>query len=115
MIDWKVLDRIEQVHDIKAASEHRPQLLFKHSTTCPVSGIAKRRLKEDWKWDNIDAHYLDLLRYREVSNHIADFYQVYHESPQIILVHKGEVIHDTSHLDISIKDIEEVLQYSGIA
>lgn len=115
MITWKTLDRIDQIKEIQEASSAKPQLIFKHSTTCPISSIGLSRVQDDWKWkDSIEAHYLDLLQFRDVSNHVASHFDVHHESPQVILIHKGEVIHDTSHLDISISDIEEVLQYHKI-
>lgn len=115
MIDWKTLDSIEAVREIQESSYTKPQLIFKHSTTCPISSIGLSRIQDDWKWgDAIDTHFLDLLQYRSVSNHVAEFLDVHHESPQVILLHKGEVIHDTSHLDISIADLEDVLAFHKI-
>ena len=54
-------------------------------------------------------YYLDLISYRNVSNEIAERFQVYHESPQILLIKDGDCYHDASHLDISVEEIKEVL------
>ena len=74
--------------------------------------MAKMRLESKWDLDNVEAHYLDLLSYRSVSNYIAESLSVHHESPQLILLKDGEVIYDSSHLDISVDELKESISYS---
>lgn len=109
---WNNIQSQKQVEEILEASQERYQILFKHSTTCPISSMAKMRLESQWNLDNVDAHYLDLLSYRSISNYIADSLSVHHESPQVILLKKGEVIYDSSHLDISVAEIKESIEYN---
>jgi bacillithiol system protein YtxJ len=76
--------------------------------------MAKLRLEA--KWDSTIAnevvpYYLDLLTYRSISNEIAERFQVHHESPQILLIKDGECIYDASHLDITIDEIMESINY----
>lgn len=111
MISWQFLDSINGVQKIISDSQHTPQLILKHSTTCSISSIAKRRLEDGWSISGIQPHLLDLLAHRDVSNYIAETLDVYHESPQVIILHDGEAIHDMSHLDITIDEIQEVLDY----
>jgi bacillithiol system protein YtxJ len=55
--------------------------------------------------EKVDFHYLDLLNYRAISNEIASFFQVHHESPQVILIKNGECIYDESHYGIMMDEL----------
>ena len=102
MAEFKTLDSIEGVDLAIKASFARPVVIFKHSTTCPISSMAKSRVDRAFKGKEIsfDYYHLDLLRYRSVSNHIAQALSVRHQSPQAIVVSNGEAIYNASHLDI---------------
>lgn len=108
MINWKKLSTIHQLDEILQDSFTTPQVIFKHSTTCPISGMAKSRVEKTWDVD-AQAYYLDLLSYRAISNAIADKLGVKHESPQIILIKDGKAIYDESHLDINIGELNQSL------
>jgi bacillithiol system protein YtxJ len=108
---WSTINDLDQITTIVNASNERPQVIFKHSTTCPISSMAKMRLEESWDFEDVDAHYLDLLAYRPISTAIADDLQVHHESPQLILLMQGEVIFDSSHLDINVEEVKESIAY----
>ena len=56
-------------------------------------------------------YYLDLIAFRPISNGVAEQFQVHHESPQVIVLSKGEVLLDASHLDISVGEIKKVLEF----
>lgn len=113
-MNWLPLSDIDQLKDIITMSSTNPIAIFKHSTSCSISNMAKLRLESSWDLNNIKIYYLDLLSYRSVSNAIASDLQVHHESPQIILIHKGEVIYDASHFDISVDEIKETVNYHNI-
>jgi len=104
---WKIIDRLDQLDAITINSSLRPQVLFKHSTRCSISSMALNRLKdlEAGFFDKADFHYLDLIAYREISNAIAERFQVHHESPQVILVKNGEAVYDASHMEISTQEL----------
>jgi len=108
---WNNIQSQNQIDDVVNASIINYQAIFKHSTTCPISSMAKMRLESNWDLDNVYAHYLDLLSHRSISNYIADTLSVHHESPQLILLKNGEVIYDSSHLDISVDEIKEAIAY----
>lgn len=86
-------------------------MIFKHSTRCNISEIAKFRLEDDWDFsaNEIEAYYLDLLSFRPVSQHVSETFSVYHESPQVLLISQGECVYDASHLDISVGELKEAL------
>jgi bacillithiol system protein YtxJ len=104
---WKRLEQLGQLETIAAASAARPQLLFKHSTRCSISAAAKHRLDGGLEALNeaVDAYYLDLIAYREISNEIARKFGVHHESPQVILIENGQATYNASHYDIQPKEI----------
>ncbi len=110
-MDWNPLTNSQELRQIVDRSHQVPCLIFKHSTRCSISFMAMHRLETQWDFDasQIEPYYLDLISYRNISNEIAEYFQVYHESPQMLLIINGECIHDASHLDISVEEIREVL------
>ena len=56
----------------------------------------------------MDFYYLDLINYRSISKKIEELYDVSHESPQVLVIKKGECVYDESHMSITMKDILEV-------
>jgi len=79
-----------------------PVVVFKHSTRCGISAMVKRQFEREWNYkeDEIRPFLLDLLQHRALSNHIALETGVYHESPQLLLLRNGKVIHNASHNSI---------------
>ncbi len=106
-MDWISLTSSAQLADIIEKSKHKPQLIFKHSTRCSISSMAKNRLERVTPPENIDFYYLDLISYRELSSKIAEEFDVFHESPQVILIKNGECSYDESHSGINMDDIIE--------
>jgi len=107
-LNWQELETNEQLQDLIKNSEEKPQLIFKHSTSCSISSMALNRFKNAWNkhhTDSVQVNYLDILRNRNISNEIADVFQIRHESPQLLLVKSGECIHDSSHLGISLDKV----------
>jgi bacillithiol system protein YtxJ len=89
-----------------------PCLIFKHSTRCNISAMAKYRLEDDWAFEpgRVEAYYLDLLNHRALSGHIAERFSVHHESPQVLLIVDGACTYDASHLDITVEELREALE-----
>lgn len=108
MLEWIPLTESSQLNQIDELSETQPILIFKHSTTCNISAMSKYRLESEWDLA-VPAFYLDLKRYRSISDEISDRYHVYHESPQILLIHKGISQYDASHFDITVQELHEVI------
>ncbi len=104
---WNELTDENQLSAIRERSFQRPQVIFKHSTRCGISSVAKSRLEKWTQTEDFDFYYLDLIRYRLLSNKVAEQFDVYHESPQVLIVRNGECVYDESHLGISLHDILE--------
>jgi bacillithiol system protein YtxJ len=109
-MNWTELTTDKQLKDLVEKSLDKPQVIFKHSTRCSISSVIKTRLETGKIPEDIDFHYLDLIAYRSLSNKIAADLDVYHQSPQVLLIQNGKCIFDESHLVIRMQDI---LSFSG--
>ncbi len=110
-LPWTALSSVDQLKEIIESSTGKPALLFKHSTRCSISSMAKNRFEDEWKVseEKCDIYYLDLLTYREVSNEIESLLGVVHQSPQAIVISNTKPIYNASHGAISAGDIEKLL------
>lgn len=111
-INWNELTEIDTLNQIKEESANEPILIFKHSTRCPTSSMALNRLERSWNGsevNNIKTYFLDLINYREVSNHIESSFGVLHQSPQVLIISNGKSVYDDSHFNISFENIKNVI------
>ncbi|MBG49448.1 MAG: bacillithiol system redox-active protein YtxJ [Pseudozobellia sp.] len=98
-IPWVDLKEISQLDEIKANSFNRPQIIFKHSTTCGISRMVLNMFTKDYTLENdqMDFYFLDLHQYRPVSNEVAHQFNVVHQSPQLLIIKDGAVVAHDSH------------------
>ncbi len=110
-IEWVRLASIEQLDDIAAKSAGRPQVIFKHSTTCGISRMVLNMFTSSYalKAESIDMYFLDLLANRNVSNAVAEKFQVMHQSPQMLIIKNGVVVAHDSHGAINELELEKYI------
>ncbi|MCY7291255.1 MAG: bacillithiol system redox-active protein YtxJ [Ferruginibacter sp.] len=108
-MNWKEFTNEEGLEAIKKRSAEKPQVIFKHSTRCSISTMAKGRLERSTQPEGIDFNYLDLIAHRNISAKIADVFDVQHESPQILIIKDGKCIYDESHNGINMDEIAEAV------
>ena len=108
-MQWIELTDPAQLAEIRNLSYSQPQVIFKHSTRCSISSMAKSRLERTEAPSGIDFYYLDLLKFRPVSDQVANDFKVWHESPQILLITNGECVYDESHSGISMAELMETI------
>ena len=107
---WKPLASVDQIGELLKLSGHQPVVVFKHSTRCGISRMALRGFEKNFPPDpGVAMYFLDLLKYREVSNAIADTFQVEHQSPQLILIVNEKAAGDWSHGDIDAETLRRAL------
>lgn len=96
---WIKLTDENQLEECWNLSHQKPQLIFKHSTRCSISIMALTRFQGSGILDSdaIDSYYLDLLSFRNISNAIETKSGVMHQSPQVIVLNKGEVFLSETH------------------
>ncbi len=77
-------------------------IVFKHSPTCPVSIFAHREVMRFWNAQPQAPVYLvSVRRRRDVARHIAERTGVRHESPQILVLRRGNLVGAASHNEIT--------------
>lgn len=109
-MNWKVIENSNQINEIKEASHHKLQLIFKHSTRCIISKMALKNFESDFLLhDVIDAYYLDLISYRNISNEIAEVFAVEHQSPQTLLIKDGVTVYAASHESIDTNVLMKII------
>lgn len=106
-MNWVPLDKLSQLAGIKEASYNQPQVIFKHSTRCAISSMAKSRLERNQFPKDVPFFFLDLIKHREISNTIENVFSVDHESPQVLIIKNGECVYDESHGGINMDEILE--------
>jgi len=107
---WMELKSLEQVKEINSLSAHKKVMLFKHSTRCSISSAALGRIERNWKpeYENeMICYFLDLIQFRELSNHIAENYEVIHQSPQALVIRNSKCTLSQSHNQIRLGDLLE--------
>lgn len=107
--DWVQLESENQLNELMESSNEQAVLFFKHSTRCSISSFALRNFESDWNQDlPVTCVYLDLLNHRDLSNLLAEKTGVVHQSPQVIVIYKNQVIYHASHQNI---DAEKISSY----
>jgi bacillithiol system protein YtxJ len=110
--NWTNLNNENELDELIQLSYQKPVLIFKHSTRCSISSMAKNRLENEWDIEEgkVETIYLDLLNHRDLSNKIAEITGVIHQSPQAILIRNGAVVYHNSHNGIAALDIKKMLE-----
>ena len=100
---WKSLTSEEDLSKAIHESYQHTVVLFKHSTRCFISKSVLKSFENEVTEDSKNAGYyfLDLLKYRPLSNKIAQDFEITHQSPQMIVLIDGKAINHASHEAIS--------------
>lgn len=106
---WVNLQREEQVEEIIEVSKATPVLIFKHSTTCGISRMVLKQFEKDYDIDkkDLEPYFLDLKKYRSISNLVASTFNVPHESPQVLIIKEGKAVFNDSHGSINVAEIKK--------
>ena len=108
---WISLISEDQLLAIKQSSYQQAVMIFKHSTSCSTSAIVLDRFERKWQGGeigNLPIYFLDLLRYRSISDQISIEFDVCHESPQLLVIEGGLATYHDSHFGI---DYQKLLAY----
>lgn len=110
-ITWKSIQTEADFREAIAESKERTVIIFKHSTRCSVSFMAKKSLEMQWDIDEDKAsiYYLDLIAFRPISKLISQDLGVDHQSPQAIVLKNELVVDARSHSEISVDALHTFL------
>lgn len=95
----------EELDKLFEKSNATPVILFKHSTTCPISSGVYHEISNTEAEINI----VVIQNSRHISSAIAEKTGIRHESPQAIILKNGEPVYHASHFDITAQDVENVI------
>ena len=98
------------LEELFARSGDSPVVLFKHSTTCPISARAYRQMSRLDRSVAAEVGLVVVQQAREVSNRLAERTGVRHESPQVIVLRGGAPVWSASHYDITTDSVESVVR-----
>jgi bacillithiol system protein YtxJ len=87
-------------------SDSEPVIVFKHSTSCPISALAY----EEMKRVNREVNLVEVQGDRDISQQITERTGLKHESPQVILLRRGKAVWDASHWQIKAKAVLDAVQ-----
>jgi bacillithiol system protein YtxJ len=91
-------------------SEERPVFLLKHSTRCPISRSAWRAFQQfDASHPEAGLWKVLVIENAALSSEIAREVGVRHQSPQVLLFHRGEVVWNDSHWSIKLDALQDAL------
>lgn len=101
-ITWIPLTDENQLKELKNLSKSESILIFKHSTSCGISNMVIKRFEKLFteEFGHLKVYYLDLLRYRDISNLVANEFGVMHQSPQLLVIRNEKSVFNASHYDI---------------
>jgi bacillithiol system protein YtxJ len=96
----------EAFETLTSNSRERPVVIFKHSLTCPISASAYEQMMQ---FDG-EVALVEVQRARALSSEIEHRLSVPHESPQVIVLRKGQVVWNASHFKITAKAVTEAVR-----
>ena len=97
------LNSIEYWRELNKKSHEQPQIVFKHSSACPISLTAFESLKEAEEAGATpqEIRMLVVQVSPELSAQIAEETEVEHESPQLLVLKDGKVAFYANHYEIT--------------
>jgi bacillithiol system protein YtxJ len=96
------VDDTETLEELLKRSHTEPVIVFKHSTTCPISAAAYAEMSQV----PTDVSLVVVQRARDVSREIEARTGLRHESPQAIILRNGEAVWNASHWSIKAEAVE---------
>ena len=114
-LNWNALTQIAQLDSIVEESAEKPVVIFKHSTRCSISRMALKNFEREYNLEESEVapYFLDLLEHRDISNEIAQQFQVIHQSPQLLLIKNGKSVYDVSHSEIDAEALKSKVETLG--
>lgn len=108
-LQWNPLTKSSDISDLREASFQKPQIIFKHSMSCGLSGMTMRRFEAEAGSfaEDFSFHLLVIQKNRDLSAQIATYFQVQHESPQVLVVADGKVMAHASHWQIDALALDD--------
>lgn len=108
---WKHVNDVQTLEEVleDSVKSNTPKIFYKHSTRCIVSLSAKKVVDRSDLINTSEIFYIDVIQHRDVSNYLEEKLDVKHESPQLIVSLKNNVLYHASHAAIDPDKVQELL------
>lgn len=103
---FTTVDDTKTLDELLVRSHTEPVIVFKHSTTCPISAAAYAEMSEV----SNDVSLVVVQHARDVSREIETRTGLRHESPQAIILRNGKVVWNASHWSIKAGAVETAIR-----
>lgn len=112
MAQFKEIKNSQEWGEILDESSRRKIILFKHSTTCPISACAWREVQDFLleSQDEVLVVMIKVIESRAVSNQVTEELGVMHQSPQALLISERKVVWHVSHQAVTLEKITKALE-----
>ena len=110
MIELKLVADLDEAFVRSSAT---PVLIFKHSSTCPVSAGAFAEFRAVVDRLDCDHGLIVVQSARLVSSEVESRTGVRHESPQALVLRDGRVVWHASHGEITAGTLEREIGAAG--
>jgi len=97
---------VESFEELASRSQDVPVVVFKHSTTCPISAAAYEEMS---RFDG-EVALVEVQRALSLSKAIERKTGVPHESPQVLVLRKGKVVWDASHWKVKADAVQQAVK-----
>lgn len=109
-MNWIELTNQQQIDQLKEVSNEKAVLIFKNSPRCYISKFSLKNFERSFtNPTHTDCYMVDVVANRAESQYIASLFNVEHQSPQLLIVYKGQVVFHTSHESIDPQQTEKLL------
>jgi len=112
MAEFKEITCSQEFAEILEESCQRKILLFKHSTTCPISARAWREVQDFIRGcsGEVTVAMIKVIESRPVCSQVAVDLGVKHQSPQALLLSNRKVLWHASHQTVTRENIQKALE-----
>lgn len=101
-----IITDVESFEELASQSQNAAVVVFKHSTTCPISAAAYNEMS---RFEG-EVALVEVQRARNLSKEIEQRTGVTHESPQVLVLRKGRVVWEASHWKVKADAVQEAVK-----
>jgi bacillithiol system protein YtxJ len=108
---FRTVKDLEALDALIESYGERPLVIFKHSLTCPISSAAFDQMEQ---YEGGVA-LIEIQNARGLSSAVEARFGVAHESPQVIVLRKGQVVWNASHFKITAEAVARAVREASQA
>ncbi len=108
-MNWIIIDSADKIYEAEDLSQAERVLLFKYSHSSGISYVMKMLLQREWNQGEMQmkTYMVNAVDNPDLSNDITQRFKVEHETPQIIILEKGECKSSLSNGKVLFANLRE--------